>query len=128
MDYQAEYVRKNPYRELNGIVFIKIEQDYCKAEMIIKPEHINVGGYVHGGAFFTIADCVGGMTARTDGRKYVTQSAHINFIKNVQKGTVTAVGRILSRGRKISIVQVILSNEEGILLANATVDMYCIDK
>lgn len=120
--------RKNPYRELNGIRFVKVEPDYCEAEMEVKPEHLNLGSFVHGGALFTMADCVSGIAAFTDGRQYVTQSAHINFIKNVQHGKLTAQGRVLSRGRKIVIVQVDIWNETGMRLVSATVDMYCTDK
>lgn len=127
MDDQKEYARVNSYRKLNGIELVSVDQDACEAKMEIEQKHINAGGYVHGGALFTIADCVGGTTARTDGRQYVTQSAHINFIKNIQKGTVIAKGKILSRGRKIAIVKVMIYNEEGMLLANVICDMYCVE-
>mgnify|MGYP005773100989 CR=1 FL=1 len=127
MDYQAEYNIKNPYKELNGIRLVKIEKDYCEAEMEIEEKHKNGTGYVHGGAFFAMADNVGGTAARTDGRRYVTQSAHINFIKNVQGGTITGIGRVVSRGRKITIVQVTICDEKGTLLASVACDMYCLD-
>ena len=49
-------------------------------------------GMVHGGMLYALADVVTGLTARADGKKYVTQSAHVNFIRNVSDGTVHAKG------------------------------------
>jgi len=125
MSADEELKRHNLYREYNAIEVVKIEQDHCEVKADIQPQFLNHGGYVHGGFLFTIADCVSGTTARTDGREYVTQSAHINFIRNVRSGRVYATGSIISRGRKIVIVQVLVRAEDGMLLANVTVNMFC---
>ena len=58
--------------------------------------------------------------------KYVTQSAHINFIRNVSEGTVYAKGILIRRGRSITIVRSEVTDEKGDLLADVTVDMFCL--
>ena len=81
---------------------------------------------VHGGMLYALADVVTGLTARADGKKYVTQSAHVNFIRNVSEGTVHAKGILVRRGRTITIVRSEVTDEKGNLLADVTVDMFCL--
>ena len=84
---------------------------------------MNLNGAVHGGLIYGLADCVAGLTARCDGEKYVTQSSHVNFIRNVRSGTVKAVGEVVRRGRRIVIVHVTVLDSEGRLLADCAMDM-----
>ena len=86
---------------------------------------LNLNGAVHGGLLYTLADCVAGITARTDGRNYVTQSAHINFLRNVSEGVLSATGEIIKRGNSIAVVHVQIRNELGTLLSDASVDLFC---
>ena len=81
---------------------------------------------MHGGAFFTMADCCAGLTARSDGRQYVTQNASVNFIHNVKAGHLTARGRTVSRRRHICVVAVEITDETDTLLFSSTFSMYCI--
>ena len=50
----------------------------------------------------------------------------INFIKNLTEGTIHAYGTTLSRGRTIVIIRVQIKSEDGRLLADGTVDMFCV--
>ena len=100
-----------------------VRWDYC---MKITHGVTNLMGMVHGGMLYALADVVTGLTARADGRKYVTQSAHINFIRNVSEGTVYAKGILIRRGRSITIVRSEVTDEKGDLLADVTVDMFCL--
>ena len=93
--------------------------------MEVHPNGLNLMGQVHGGLIYSLADVVTGLTARADGREYVTQSAHINFIGNVSSGTVIARGLLIRRGRTITIVRGEVTDEKGKLLADVTVDMFC---
>ena len=98
--------------------------DY-RAEVAVDLVHesMNLNGAVHGGLIYGLADCVAGLTARCDGEKYVTQSSHVNFIRNVRSGTVKAVGEVVRRGRRIVIVHVTVLDSEGRLLADCAMDM-----
>ena len=82
--------------------------------------------YMKNGAFFTMADCCAGLTARSDGRQYVTQNASVNFIHNVKAGHLTARGRTVSRRRHICVVAVEITDETDTLLFSSTFSMYCI--
>lgn len=120
------YRKSNPFMDFCGIEAVRAEHDDCEVKMTITATDKNTHGFVHGGLLFTLADCVAGLTARSDGRNYVTQSAHINFIKNLTEGTIHAYGTTLSRGRTIVIIRVQIKSEDGRLLADGTVDMFCV--
>ena len=120
------YRKSNPFMDFCGIEAVRAEHDDCEVKKTITATDKNPHGFVHGGLLFTLADCVAGLTARSDGRNYVTQSAHINFIKNLTEGTIHAYGTTLSRGRTIVIIRVQIKSEDGRLLADGTVDMFCV--
>ena len=84
---------ENPFMQYNHIEIVSVTSDSAVMSLDIRRDTTNIYGYVHGGAFFTMADCCAGLTARSDGRQYVTQNASVNFIHNVKAGHLTARGR-----------------------------------
>ena len=121
-----EYVKHNPFMGYTNMKIEKISPECSEISMKITHGVTNLMGMVHGGMLYALADVVTGLTARADGRKYVTQSAHINFIRNVSEGTVYAKGILIRRGRSITIVRSEVTDEKGDLLADVTVDMFCL--
>jgi len=121
-----EYLANNPFMRHNHMKITKVSAECSEIQMDVHPDGLNIMGMVHGGLIYAMADVVTGITARADGRKYVTQSAHVNFIGNVSKGTVTAKGILVRRGRSIVIVRGVVEDENGKLLADVTVDMFCL--
>ena len=121
-----EYVKHNPFMGYTNMKIEKISPECSEISMKITHGVTNLMGMVHGGMLYALADVVTGLTARADGRKYVTQSAHINFIRNVSEGTVYAKGILIRRGRSITIVRSEVTDEKGNLLADVTVDMFCL--
>ena len=79
-------------------------------------ESMNLHGHVHGGLLYAMADCVAGIFARMDGRDYVTQSAHINFLHNVQSGTIFAKAEIIKRGKHMAYFHISITDQDDHLL------------
>lgn len=123
-----QYIANNPFMRANGMKIVSASPEVSEIVMDVHYDVTNIMGQVHGGVLYALADCVTGITARADGRKYVTQSAHVNFIGNVSEGTLHAKGVLVRRGRKIVIIRGIVTNEEGKLLLETTVDMFCLEK
>lgn len=126
-DLRAQVIRENPFMTYNHIEVGPIGPDCAEVSLRICRESTNIYHVVHGGAFFTMADCCAGLCARTDGRDYVTQDASVQFIHNVGEGTVTARGKVLNRGRRICLVNVSIRSEKDILLFYGTFTMYCVN-
>ena len=120
-----EYLNHNPFMKYNHMEIVTISPECSEIRLRVNPDSLNLGGQVHGGLLYALADVVTGITARADGRRYVTQSAHINFIRNVSEGVVTAKGEMIRRGKTISILRSVVTDEKGTLLAEATVGMFC---
>ena len=68
----------------------------------------------------------GGNFCQNDGRDYVTQSAHINFLHNVQSGTIFAKAEIIKRGKHMAYFHISITDQDDHLLCDGMVDMYCI--
>ena len=121
---------ENPFMQYNHIEIVSVTSDSAVMPLDIPRDTTNISASVHGGAsltpFFTMADCCAGLTARSDGRQYVTQNASVNFIHNVKAGHLTARGRTVSRRRHICVVAVEITDETDTLLFSSTFSMYCI--
>ena len=123
-----EYLANNPFMQHNHMYITEIGTQTSEIRMEVHPDGLNIMGQVHGGLLYSLADVVTGLTARADGRKYVTQSAHVNFIGNVSAGMIIAKGDIVKRGRSIVIVRGIVTDENGKLLLETTTNMFCLNK
>ena len=119
-------MRENPFMSFNHIKIGVVESDHAEVWLDIQPESTNIYGVVHGGALFTMADCCAGLTARSDGREYVTQNASVSFVSNTPKGKITAYGKVISRGHRVCIVDVEIRTGENTLIFHSTFSMYCV--
>lgn len=119
---------KNPFAEYNGLELVALGDDSSLVRHVITGASCNPSGHVHGGLLFSLLDNAAGFCARADGRDYVTQNASINFIHNVTEGVLLAEARTVSRGRTITVVHVEIRSDTGVLLAEGTANMFCIDR
>ena len=98
-DFRA-YAKSNPFMEYNHISIVSVSPDRCVVKVDL------------------------GIVSRTDGADYVTQSAHMNFLHNVQSGTLYAAAETVRRGHKLAIFHVTVTDEKGDLLIDGVVDMF----
>lgn len=96
----------HPFMSYNHIEIDYVEQDRACVCLDIVRESTNSYHMVHGGAYFTMADCCAGLAAHTDGRRYVTQGASVQFVRNTGSGRVTARSVVTSRGRTLCLAEV----------------------
>lgn len=122
----AEYEKSNRYMSHNHIRIDKVESDHCIVKVELREESKNLYGFVHGGLMYSMADCVAGLTARTDGRAYVTQSSHMNFLRNTKQGTIYAEGRVVKRGRTVTIIHINVYDDEDRQLIDGVINMMCV--
>lgn len=123
-----DYLNHNAYMKYNHMEITKISPQESEVRLRVNPDALNLLGVIHGGLLYSLADAVTGLTARADGRRYVTQSATINFIGNVSEGYVIAKGILLRRGKAVTLVRCAIEDENGRLLADGTVNMFCLDE
>ena len=117
--------KANAFMRHNHIRVEPAGPDRAQAILDIVPESRNPYGILHGGAFYTLADCACGCACRMDGRKYVTLQGGLNFLKSVSEGRVTAQATVRHRGRTTCLVEVEITAETGALLAKGDFTFFC---
>jgi acyl-CoA thioesterase len=119
----------NPFMTYNGIEICSVSAEHSVLKATITENSKNPYGMIHGGLIYTMMDCVAGITARADDRRYVTQSVYVNYLSNVKDpDCIYAESTVVKRGRKLTIVHTIVRTEDGKLLADGTVDMFTIEE
>jgi len=120
---------KNEFMVYNGVYISHLDKEKCIVSTEINEHSCNIFGRVHGGMLCTMIDCAAGALARTDGRKYVTSSLNISFMRNVEEGKIHAVAEVINRGRKIALLRTkVYTDEMQKLLAEGMVTYYCVEE
>ena len=73
--------QENRFMVHNGMRLVVLEADRAVVELEVGPESLNLLGAVHGGVYFTMADCAAGAAARSGGSAYVNCDADIHVIR-----------------------------------------------
>ncbi len=96
-----------------------IGKGYVKGEIGLKSDLMNPTGILHGGVMVTLADTVAifGCGYLYEVVTIATLDLTVSFLKPVKTGKVTACGKVLSRGRSLSLWQVDEFDESGNLIA-----------
>lgn len=115
----------NPFMEENGIEIVSESAERVVLRAVPSKKQRNPYGMVHGGLLYTMIDCAAGITARADGKAYVTQNSYVNFLANTEKEEeLLAETNVIRRGATIVAVHVELRTVDGRKLADAVVDMF----
>lgn len=116
----------NAFARYNGITSRQTGDGTGEAFLDMGPNSLNPYGYLHGGAYYTLADCASGIACRTDGRKYVTLHGSLDFVRSAKGGRVTARAKVEHRGRTTCLVSVALSGEDGTAYASGHYTFFCL--
>lgn len=91
--------------------------------MDVVAENLNSNGFLHGGAYFTVADTAAGFLAHISGDPHVTLDAKMDFLRSATGGRLTCVAVPLKTGRSIKLIETRITDEEGHLLYHAVFNM-----
>lgn len=122
-----ERVDNTPFMKDNRLSILRAEPGHVQVSAPVRPQLRNNYGIVHGGFYMSMADTTAGLAALTDGRKYVTQNASLQFLGNVSDGTLYAEGTVLHVGRTVCSVRVEIRNEDGKLLCEGLFSMFAVE-
>lgn len=121
-----EIARKNAFALHNGIAARQLGDGEAEAILDIVPDSLNPYGMLHGGAYYTLADCAAGAACRTDGRKYVTLHGSLDFLRPAREGQVIARARVEHRGRTTCLTSITISGPEGKVYATGRFTFFCV--
>lgn len=117
--------RNNAFMLHNHIRVRQTGPDSAEAALDVGPDSLNPYGLLHGGAYYTMADCAAGCAARADGRRYVTLHGGVDFIRSAGEGRVVARSKVRHRGRSTCLIGIEITGGDGVLLATGDFTFFC---
>jgi acyl-CoA thioesterase len=96
-------------------------------ELAIRPDHMNPHGVVHGGVVYTLVDFAmgGALTSLLDlGERCATLEVKINYVAAAVSGDLRAEARVVSRSRRVAVMEARVYGEADQLIALATGSFY----
>src|SRR5260221_14385211 len=111
-----------PVSRLIGFAMKSIEPGHAIFEMDVDERHHNPMGTLHGGIYCDLADAAMGFAyaaTLTDGETFTTIELKINFLRAVQKATLTAEARAGKGGSTLGYIECEAKDQTGTLVAKA---------
>ena len=113
-----------PFSDLMGVEILEREKARVVGRLVVRPDLCTSGGILHGGAYMAFADAlgaIGGALNLAEGTRTTTLESKTNFLRGAPVGSVvTGEATPLHIGRRSSVWQTRLTNDEGKLLALVT--------
>ena len=118
-----EALAQVPYARLLGLEFLGAERGAARFAFDVREELTRMGGILHGGAIVSLLDSAAAFAVLTllePGTNTVTVDFTVHFLRPVSAGRVEARARVLRRGRRVAILSVEATDQNGLLVATAT--------
>ena len=131
VDHIKEIIEKRPNLSTTlGMQFISTpDDDICMATMKVDKRNRQPFGFLSGGASLALAENLAGVgsSALCPGKICVGISVSGDHVKAGEEGeTVTALAHLVSKGRKLHVWDVQISNSSGELISTVHVTNYII--
>jgi len=100
---------------------LELSPGYAKVAMKVKPEHQNFNSLTFGGMVMAVADQAFAYTVNSVDLPSVATQFNIHFIAAAKvDDELIAEGRLVKSGKRVSIAEMTVTNQEGKLIAKAT--------
>jgi 1,4-dihydroxy-2-naphthoyl-CoA hydrolase len=105
------------FAQFLGVELISWSRERVVAELVVREEHANRNGLLHGGAIMAFADNLGGTAASLNlppGARTTTLESKTNFLRGITIGQRARAECVpLHRGRSTSVWQTTVTDEQG---------------
>lgn len=119
-ELQAE-ARNEPIASFLNMQLLELQPGYAKVMLKVLPEYENFNGVTFGGIIMAVADQAFGYAVNSVNRPNVASQFNIHFIAPARAGDeLIAEGRVVKSGRRVSIAEMTVTNQDGKLIAKAT--------
>jgi uncharacterized protein (TIGR00369 family) len=123
LDDLAAAVRGSAFYRWSGMELADAETGSVTVRLELADHHVNIQGLAHGGVIATLADAAMGLSIRSavePGRRHVTVTIDVHYLRPVVRGTITATGRAVRVGRELAYAEADVVDERGRTLARAS--------
>lgn len=112
-----------------GLEIMEIREGYAKVKLRVEQWHMNCIHSVHGGCLFSIADSAAGVAASSYGSWATTVNATISYLSPaLHVKELIGEATVIKHGKRISVFQTEIRDENGNLLARGEFTYYDLNK
>jgi len=111
----------------SGILITHAEPGRVLGELTVGENSYNPHGIVHGGLLTTLADTAAGCCACSKGGNCVTSNCTMEFRRPATGKKIFCEATPKKRGRSLSTIQVVLTNDENAVVATGTFTFFMLD-
>ena len=116
---------RDPWVQRTGIRCTSAAAGEVELRLQLSAEHLNFNNTCHGGVIFTLADTAFGLATNAHGTVAAGIAAHITYQLPAAAGdTLVARAHEVSRSRRLSVVQVDVTHEDGRVVSCFTGTVY----
>jgi uncharacterized protein (TIGR00369 family) len=111
-----------PVSRLVGFTLKALSPGHAVFEMQAEERHHNPMGTLHGGIYCDLADAAMGFayaTTLAEGESFTTVELKMQFLRAVQKATLTAEAKVVKAGSTLGYVECEVKDQAGKLVAKA---------
>ena len=105
----------------SGIQLELVSETQSVGRVKVAPHLMNASGVVQGGAIFALCDLAFAGVANSGNERTVAQNASISYLRPGTGTELVATAKLLHRGRRSAVIAVEVVNDQGKLVAAATV-------
>lgn len=102
-----EDIVQSAFSQLLGCRLQRLEEGVAEVALALEPHLRNRGGFLHGGAIFSLVDIAMGLACSSShgfDRRSVTLECKINYVRAVSEGEVLCIARVLHAGRRTLVL------------------------
>ena len=115
-----------------GLELVEVTAERVVARLVLRDEHLQPYGLVHGGVYCAMAETVASYGAVTAIREMtgeedagsVGQSNQTDFLASARGGTLTATATPVHAGRSVQLWRIGITDDAGRLVAESRVRMF----
>ncbi|AXN44672.1 esterase [Mycobacterium marinum] len=109
-----------------GLEFTELTADGARAQLEVKPKHLQPMGLVHGGVYCSMVESMASMAAFTwlstrGGGGVVGVNNNTDFLRAISSGTVYGTAEPLHRGRRQQLWLVVITDDADHVIARGQV-------
>jgi 1,4-dihydroxy-2-naphthoyl-CoA hydrolase len=105
------------FDRLYGLELLDYSESEVRAQVIVRDEHKQPAGLVHGGLYASVAEAIAslatGLSVLEEGNVAMGMSNNTSFLRPITAGTVHAHAKRLHRGRTTWLWDVTFSDDSG---------------
>lgn len=110
-----------PIASFLKIRLLELSPGYAKVAMKLTPEYQNFNGMVFGGIIMAVADQAFAYASNSATLCSIASQFNIHFIAGAEvEDELIAEGRVVRSGKRVGISEIVVTNQDGKLIAKAT--------